>query len=116
ALPQHVKGCPLDWSSGSDTTLYVTRRTADSRADGLWSLSVTGPHSPTPLAGTTPTGPRGARGRVSPNGKWVAYEGDGAGRREIFVRAFTAEAGQSWRISQQGGIEPEWRSDGKELF
>ena len=34
---------------------------------------------------------------------------------EVYVRAFP-EWGARWPISTQGGVEPRWRRDGKELF
>jgi hypothetical protein len=42
---------------------------------------------------------------------------DATGRREIFVRPFPdGEDGPTWQVSSQGGIEPQWRGDGRELF
>jgi hypothetical protein len=71
---------------------------------------------PIPLDGTAPFGPRGPRGRISPNGRWLAYEAETSGRREIYVTSFPDGAGGSWQISSEGGIEPQWRGDGRELF
>jgi Tol biopolymer transport system component len=53
--------------------------------------------------------------RFSPDGKWVAYASDESGRFEVYVRPFPAGSGQ-WPISSEGGVQPEWRGDGKELF
>ncbi|MGH9385656.1 MAG: protein kinase domain-containing protein [Vicinamibacterales bacterium] len=53
--------------------------------------------------------------RFSPNGRWIAYASDESGRFEVYVRPFPAAAGQ-WPISAGGGMQPEWRRDGKELF
>jgi Tol biopolymer transport system component len=53
--------------------------------------------------------------RFSPNGRWIAYASDETGRFEVYVRPFPATAGQ-WPISAGGGMQPEWRRDGKELF
>lgn len=58
-------------------------------------------------------------GKISPNGRWIAYCSNESGRNEIYVRAFDpagAGGGRKWLISTDGGIEPEWRRDGKELF
>jgi hypothetical protein len=51
----------------------------------------------------------------SPDGQWVAYGGNDAGRFEVFVVGFPI-AGQPIRVSVDGGVQPRWRSDGKELF
>jgi Tol biopolymer transport system component len=55
------------------------------------------------------------QGRFSPNGRWVAYASDESGRFEVYVRPFPVAGGQT-QISIAGGMQPEWRHDGKELF
>ncbi len=56
------------------------------------------------------------QGRFSPNNRWVAYASDESGKFEVYVRPFPAENTQSTTISIAGGMQPEWRGDGKELF
>jgi eukaryotic-like serine/threonine-protein kinase len=46
----------------------------------------------------------------------VAYASDETGHFEVYVRPFPAESTQSTTISIGGGMQPEWRRDGKELF
>jgi Tol biopolymer transport system component len=53
--------------------------------------------------------------RFSPNGRWIAYASDETGRFEIYVRPFPVADGK-WPISAGGGMQPEWRRDGRELF
>ena len=54
--------------------------------------------------------------QLSPDGRWVAYASDESGRgREIFVRAFPGPGGP-WRVSTDGGNEPQWNPNGRELF
>jgi Tol biopolymer transport system component len=53
--------------------------------------------------------------RLSPDGRWLAYESDESGTPEIFVRSYP-EGGQRRQISQGGGQQARWRGDGKELF
>ena len=53
--------------------------------------------------------------RVSPNARWVAYASDESGRFEVYVRDYPAGRDQ-WTISTAGGMQPEWRRDGRELF
>ena len=55
------------------------------------------------------------QGRFSPNSRWMAYASDESGRFEVYVRPFPAASGQT-QISIAGGMQPEWRRDGKELF
>jgi Tol biopolymer transport system component len=56
-----------------------------------------------------------AQARFSPNGRWVAYASDQSGRFQVYVRPFPPGTGE-WAISAEGGTQPEWRHDGKELF
>jgi hypothetical protein len=60
--------------------------------------------------------PRMPRARISPNGRWIAYGSDTSGRNEIYVRSFPNGDVGPWQISTRGGIEPQWRGDGQELF
>jgi dipeptidyl aminopeptidase/acylaminoacyl peptidase len=53
--------------------------------------------------------------RFSPRGDWVAYQSNETGRAEIYVRPFPGPGGQA-RVSIDGGAQPRWRDDGKELY
>jgi Tol biopolymer transport system component len=52
---------------------------------------------------------------VSPDGKWMAYQSNESGRREVYIAAFPG-GGAKWQVSSNGGIAAKWREDGKELF
>src|SRR6266478_10148028 len=55
-------------------------------------------------------------GRVSPDGKWIAYMSAEAGPGEIYVTSFPSGTGK-WQISSGGIIPPGvWGADGKELY
>jgi serine/threonine-protein kinase len=51
----------------------------------------------------------------SPNGRWVAYESDETGRREIHVRPYPGP-GPRVTVSTNGGNVPFWSHDGRELL
>jgi Tol biopolymer transport system component len=53
--------------------------------------------------------------RLSPDGRWLAYESEESGQFEVFVRSFPG-AGERRQVSKGGGRQPRWRRDGKELF
>jgi Tol biopolymer transport system component len=53
--------------------------------------------------------------KVSADGKWMAYQSNESGRREVYITAFPG-GGAKWQVSSEGGIAPKWRRDGKELF
>jgi len=54
-------------------------------------------------------------GRFSPDGRLVAYSSNETGRDEVYVQSFP-KSGVKFQISAGGGIEPQWRKDGTELF
>jgi eukaryotic-like serine/threonine-protein kinase len=59
------------------------------------------------------------RARVSPDGRWLAYDSQESGTNEVYVRPFTTEAGgvtPKWLVSKGGGNAPKWRPDGKLLY
>ena len=51
----------------------------------------------------------------SPDGKWIAYRSNESGRDEVYIRAYPSR-GQRTQISMDGGSDPLWSRDGKELF
>ena len=51
----------------------------------------------------------------SPDGRFVAYASSATGRYEVYVQPFPA-TGERWQVSNDGGRQPLWRKDGKELF
>jgi dipeptidyl aminopeptidase/acylaminoacyl peptidase len=51
----------------------------------------------------------------SPDGRWMAYMSDRSGRREVYVQPFPGPGGL-WQISSEGGGEPRWSRNGKQLF
>jgi len=60
----------------------------------------------------------GVEGQFSPDGKWVAFTGAALrnyANADVFVAQFPAATGRI-QISNHGGAQPHWRSDGKELF
>jgi eukaryotic-like serine/threonine-protein kinase len=56
------------------------------------------------------------QGQFSPDGRFVAYTSDEAGRYEIYVQPFPDASKGKWVISQAGGVGPLWSRDGRELF
>ena len=53
--------------------------------------------------------------RFSPDGRWLAYISDESGRWEIYVQPYPGPGGK-WQISTEGGTEPVWNPNGRELF
>jgi serine/threonine-protein kinase len=52
---------------------------------------------------------------LSPDGHWLAYQSDQTGQTEVYVRSYP-QPGARVSVSLQGGSEPVWARDGRELF
>jgi Tol biopolymer transport system component len=53
--------------------------------------------------------------RVSPDGRWVAYCSDITGLYEVYLKPFP-QGGNTIEVSVQGGCQPTWAPDGRELY
>ena len=95
---------PSDWSHDGKYVLY--ERGAD-----LWLLTIPELRTTQFLKASSTL----KNGQFSPDGKWVAYSSNESGRWEVYVTSFP-EAHGKWQVSNAGGDQPKWRSDGKELF
>jgi Tol biopolymer transport system component len=52
---------------------------------------------------------------VSPDGRWLSFVSDQSGREEVYVRDLRGERDQVL-VSVDGGNEPVWSPDGRELY
>ncbi len=52
---------------------------------------------------------------VSPDGRHIAYSSDESGKYEVYLREFPTGSGAR-QVSEQGGYQPRWSRDGKELY
>ncbi len=95
-----------DWSRDGRFALYSPD------PNSLWSVPLLGDGQPQPVVRSS----GGVdQGRFSPDGRWVAYNGDETGRVEVFVVPFPP-TGERWQVSTAGGVQPLWRGDGRELY
>ena len=53
--------------------------------------------------------------KFSPDGRWIAYASDEAGRDEVYLRPIGSPGGRK-RVSSDGGTSPAWSRNGRELF
>jgi Tol biopolymer transport system component len=98
------------WSPDGKWLVYIPVR-GDSIQD-IVTLPLTGERKPIPYLSN---GFLHAAARVSPGGHWLAYVGNETGQDEVYVQSFPTP-GTRWRVSSDGGSQPRWRSDGRELF
>jgi Tol biopolymer transport system component len=54
-------------------------------------------------------------GRLSPDGRWLAFQSAQRDTWEVHVRPFPS-FDADYRLSADGGDEPAWSADGKELY
>jgi eukaryotic-like serine/threonine-protein kinase len=54
--------------------------------------------------------------RISPDGRWLAYTSDESGKDEVYVSVFPEVNRGRWPISTNGGSNPLWSPNGRELF
>jgi hypothetical protein len=85
-----------DPQSGSD--IYVLPLDGDSKPQVFWR---------TKFSEGSP--------KFSPNGKWLAYSSNESGQPEVYVVEYPGP-GKKVTISTNGGTDPLWRHDGRQLY
>lgn len=96
--------------------VVMSRASVGTRND-LAFLPIDHPEAVTPL---TSSAARELEPAPSPDGRWVAFVTERGGRPEVVVAQLLNE-GTTVRldaprpVSSAGGIDPEWRSDGREI-
>jgi eukaryotic-like serine/threonine-protein kinase len=53
--------------------------------------------------------------QLSPDSRWFAYNTADSGRSEVYVSPVGAGS-RRWQLSSDGGVQPIWRADGRELY
>jgi len=51
----------------------------------------------------------------SPDGRWIAYTSSESSQSEVYVRSAEPGGGR-WQVSTEGGLQPHWSANGKELY
>jgi len=101
---------PGDWSRDGRFIICTSR--SPTTKDDLWVMPMTGDQKPFLYLQSSNDEDHP---RFSPDGHFVAYTSDEHGRWEVYVQTFPASGGK-WVVSANGGAQPRWRRDGKELF
>jgi len=103
---------PTSVSADGRILLYDETGPDEPEGAGIWMLRLDGEPAPRRLFSLPATG---HDGQLSPDGKWVAYQAMVSSRWEIFVAPFSG-AGERRLVSTDGGTEPLWSHDGRQLF
>jgi serine/threonine-protein kinase len=82
----------------------------DADEAGIWAKDIGTKNAPRRLLGGNVHNPM-----ISPNGRWFAYASAGSGTLEVFAERFP-ELGHKVQVSVNGGTEPVWSRDGREVF
>jgi serine/threonine protein kinase len=85
---------------------------AFSKRGDIWLLPMSGKQEPHPFIETASNESMPA---FSPDGHWLAYTSDESGEQQIYVQPFPGP-GARYPISTNGGTEPVWARNGRELF
>jgi DNA-binding winged helix-turn-helix (wHTH) protein/Tol biopolymer transport system component len=101
---------PSDWSPNGRFVLYTDLQEGDGLH--LWVLPMSGNRKPFRLL---PGASADVEGQFSPDGHWVTYSSNESGVWQVYVAPFPGP-GAKYQISTDGGQQPRWRRDGKELF
>ena len=102
-----------DWSHDGKYLIYSKGWGGNAAAE-IWALPLEGDRKPfmvVPRSTSSVT----SQGHLSPNGRWIAYTSDESGTNEVYVSAFGGGQGK-WQISSNGGEQPQWSRDGKQLY
>jgi Tol biopolymer transport system component len=95
----------LDCSPDGTTLLIETVKPESTRGD-LWLLPVSGDdRKPVPFQKTKF---HEKNGRISRDGKWVAYVSDESGEPEVYLKRFSSPESDAWKVSSSGGDNPVW--------
>jgi Tol biopolymer transport system component len=100
---------PSSWSPDGQLLAFI--EVNPTTGVDIWVLRLSDrkaqPFLRTPFNETTP--------RFSPDSHWLAYISDESGRFEVYVQPYPGPGGK-WQISTEGGTEPIWNPNGRELF
>ena len=100
---------PTDWSRDGRTLVF---QESTERGYDLMLLPMGSGAQPVPFL-QSPFNE--GQGRLSPDGRWMAYISDESARVELYVQP-VPPTGSKWQVSTNGGSQPAWRRDGRELF
>ena len=96
-----------------DGRRLIVMETGQKTAEDVMQVELDGTHRVKPLVQTTFSERNGV---ISPDGRWLAYDANDAGRFEISVRPYPDVNSGRWQVSSAGGTRPLWSRNGRELF
>ena len=113
ALTAESPAVPVHWSPDNEYIIFSRVKSNSAGTYDTWLLPLRGERKERPFL-QTPFDKFQAR--VAPNSRWIAYSTNESGVYQIVVQTFPDPNGGKWQISAEGGVEPKWRRDGRELY
>jgi Tol biopolymer transport system component len=111
-LPCPAAYCePTDWSPDGRSLIVNTRLPTSGDRD-VWSVSLDAGRAAKAIL-SEPFAEYDAR--IAPDGQWLAYVSEEAGRPVVSVRAMSGPP-KRLVVSSDGGSQPVWRRDGREIL
>jgi serine/threonine-protein kinase len=99
---------PTSWTPDGSVLAFHERKPNGER--DIWIVGPDGDATPFLLTEFDERSPK-----FSPDGKWLTYVSNESGRDEVYVQPFPGP-GPKWLVSTDGGVDPLWSKDGRELF
>ena len=99
-----------DWSP--DGRYIIGSVPQQSTGEDLWLVPLSGDKKPFRFLG--PPSDQ-IHANFSPDGRFVAYTSNESGRFQVYVQTFPL-SNRKWQVSTDGGYEPRWRADGREIY
>jgi len=108
-----VAAIPVYWSPTNDYIVFSRLRPTSSGGYDTWLLPLAGDRKPRAFLESQFDK---FHARVSPNGRYIAFATNETGTYQVVVHTFPDPNGGKWTISAEGGVEPKWSRDGRELY
>ena len=104
---------PVYWSPNNDYIVFSRLRNTAAGGYDTWLLPTTGDRKPKPFLESQFDK---FHARVSPDGRYIAFATNETGTYQVVVHTFPDPNGGKWTISAEGGVEPKWSRNGRELY
>jgi serine/threonine-protein kinase len=101
---------PASWSPDRTTLAFVEEANPVGQFD-IWVVSI----ADRKVRAVIQTSANETSPEFSPDGRWLAYVSNQSGRNEVYVQPYPGP-GERHLISTNGGEQPAWGGNGRELF
>jgi Tol biopolymer transport system component len=104
---------PMDWSSDGKYVVFIRRAAANAPVQNLWYQPLSVDTKPQIYLESQSVK---TEAQFSPDGRWLAYTTNESGSFQVVVQSFPDPKISKTVTTRNGGSQPRWRRDGRELF